>query len=45
MKKSIRKQIVTAFLSFVLLSIALIVLANYGLMEKVYLNKKKETLK
>lgn len=45
MKKSIRKQIVTAFLGFLFLSIALIVLANYGLMEKVYLHKKEEILK
>ena len=45
MKKSIRKQIVTAFLGFLFLSIALIVLANYGFMEKVYLHKKEEILK
>ena len=45
MKKSIRKQIVTSFLGFLFLSIALIVLANYGFMEKVYLYEKEEILK
>lgn len=45
MKKSIRRQIVTAFLGFVLLSIGLVVLANYCLLEWVYLDKKQETLK
>ncbi|MBS6196314.1 MAG: HAMP domain-containing protein [Clostridiales bacterium] len=45
MKKSVRRQIVAAFLGFVLSAFLLIVLFNVGFMEKYYMEEKKETLK
>ena len=45
MKKSIRFQIVSVFLAYVFLSVLLMVLLNYGFLEKVYLKEKENTLK
>lgn len=45
MKKSIKWQIVAAFLGFILLSMALIVGLNYGFMEKFYMANKEKILK
>ena len=45
MKKSIRFQIVSVFLAFVFISVLLMVLLNYGFLEKVYLKEKENTLK
>lgn len=45
MKKSIRFQIVSAFLAYVFISVLLMVLLNYGFLEKVYLKEKENTLK
>lgn len=45
MRKSIKNQIVIAFLGFIFLSITLVILANYGFMERYYLKEKRETLK
>lgn len=44
MKKSIRRQIVGAFMGFLLATMALIVLFNMGFMERYYLENKKEIL-
>lgn len=45
MKKSIRFQIVSAFLAYVFISVLFMVLLNYGFLEKVYLKEKENTLK
>ena len=45
MKKSIRFQIVSVFLAYVFFSVLLMVLLNYGFLEKVYLKEKENTLK
>lgn len=45
MKKSVRSQIIAAFLGFVLLAITLIVVFNVGFMGKYYMEEKTETLK
>ncbi|NCC42663.1 MAG: HAMP domain-containing protein, partial [Clostridia bacterium] len=45
MKKSIRWQIISVFLSFVFLAIALIVILNCGFMERFYLSNKEKILK
>lgn len=44
MKKSIRNQIVTAFLGFLLTALALIILINFSFLEKFYLHHKEKTL-
>lgn len=45
MKRSIRFQIVSAFLAYVFVSVLLMVLLNYGFLGKIYLREKENTLK